>query len=137
RPFTREEVWARILRYAGHWSLSGYGFWLVEDKASGLYVGDVGVADFKRDMEPALTAPEAGWVLAGWSDGRGYATEAVTAALAWCEAAIGLTEASCIIAASNLPSLAVAMRCGFKPAGEAMHGSNRVTVHHWRGTAHR
>ena len=25
RPFTREEAWARLLRYVGHWTMLGYG----------------------------------------------------------------------------------------------------------------
>jgi RimJ/RimL family protein N-acetyltransferase len=27
RPATAEESWHRLLRYAGHWSLMGFGFW--------------------------------------------------------------------------------------------------------------
>ena len=42
-PATREEAWARLLRYAGHWALLGYGFWLVEDRTTGSFVGEVGV----------------------------------------------------------------------------------------------
>src|SRR3546814_18541859 len=29
KPFTREEVWSRILRARGLWSMLGYGFWAV------------------------------------------------------------------------------------------------------------
>ena len=35
RVFNREEVWARLLRYAGHWQWMGYGFWAIEEKESG------------------------------------------------------------------------------------------------------
>ena len=35
KPLSGEEVWARILRYAGHWSMLGYGYWLIEEKATG------------------------------------------------------------------------------------------------------
>jgi RimJ/RimL family protein N-acetyltransferase len=34
KPFTREEVWARLLRYAGHWAMLGYGYWVVREKDS-------------------------------------------------------------------------------------------------------
>ena len=27
KTFSREDVWARLLRYAETWSLLGYGFW--------------------------------------------------------------------------------------------------------------
>lgn len=28
-PSTPEATWARLLRYAGHWTLLGYGYWAV------------------------------------------------------------------------------------------------------------
>jgi hypothetical protein len=31
RPSTREECWARILRYAGLWPITGYGYWAAEE----------------------------------------------------------------------------------------------------------
>jgi len=31
KPSTPEEVWSRLLRYFGLWSLLGYGFWVVEE----------------------------------------------------------------------------------------------------------
>ena len=65
RPFTREECWARLLRYAGLWPTLGFGYWAIEDKAEGRFLGEAGFADFKRDMTPSIEGlPEAGWVLA-------------------------------------------------------------------------
>src|SRR5271166_4392110 len=76
-PLTAEEVWARLLRYVGHWAALGFGFWAVEEKASGRFVGDLGFMDFKRDLEPSLDdVPEMGWILASQAHGKGYATEA-------------------------------------------------------------
>lgn len=81
-PSTRSESWTRLLRYAGHWSLLGYGFWVVTDHDH-TFLGEVGFADFKRDLVPEIHRPEAGWVLASHAHGRGIATEAMTAAHAW------------------------------------------------------
>src|SRR6266852_5354978 len=68
RPFSAEEVWTKLLRYVGHWSLMGFGYWVIREKASGRFVGEVGFADFKRDIEPSLvSAPEIGWALASWA----------------------------------------------------------------------
>ena len=39
RPRTREESWIRFLRHPGMWSMIGYGFWAVEDKASDQFIG--------------------------------------------------------------------------------------------------
>ena len=80
KPYTLEECWTRFLRYRGHWSLLAFGYWVVEEKATGDFVGEVGFGNFKRDMEPPLGAiPELGWVLAPAKHGKGYATEAAKA----------------------------------------------------------
>ena len=50
KPLTEEESWARLLRYVGHWSLLGFGYWLVEEKMTGNFIGEVGFADYKRDL---------------------------------------------------------------------------------------
>lgn len=114
KPSTEEEVWHRILRYAGHWALMGFGYWAVRERDSGRFVGEVGLADFRRSIEPGFAgAPEAGWVLAPWAHGRGYATEAVRAALAWGDARFGAVRTVCLISPDNGPSLRVAERCGF------------------------
>ena len=41
-PQTAEESWSRLLRYAGHWLLLGFGYWAVEEKATGNFLGEVG-----------------------------------------------------------------------------------------------
>ena len=114
-PSTREQSWARLLRYAGHWDLLGYGFWGVEERESGAFIGEVGFADFHRDIEPSLDGlPEVGWVFASHAHGKGYATEAMLAALSWGEAHFGAsTQFACIIAPENAASIRVAEKCGF------------------------
>ncbi len=124
---TPGEVWARLCRYAGHWSLMGFGFWAVRERATGAFVGDVGLMDFRRDIEPALEVPECGWVLAAWAHGKGYATEAVVAAVAWAEAQFPRT--SCIIDPGNDASIRVAIKVGFRETGSALLGGKRVIVY--------
>ena len=119
KPSTPSESWSRILNSVGHWTLMGYGFWAIEERSSGRYVGEAGLADFKRDIEPGFEgAPEAGWVLAPWSHGRGYATEAARAVLAWGEKNIGMTRCVCMIEPEHGASLRVADKCGFRPFAE-------------------
>jgi RimJ/RimL family protein N-acetyltransferase len=114
RPFSVEESWWKILRYAGLWSLLGFGYWVLEEKASGRFAGEVGFADFKREMTPSLDgAPEAGWVLASWAHGVGFATEAMRAALEWSDAYVG-PKTACIIDPGNAASIAVARKCGYR-----------------------
>jgi len=115
RPSTAEESWARLLRYAGHWSLMGFGYWVVREKATGRFVGEVGFADFRRDLRPSFAgAPECGWVLSPPAHGRGFATEAVLAAIAWGQAHLRPQRSVCLIAPGNLTSLSVAAKCGFR-----------------------
>ncbi len=114
-PSTREQSWARLLRYAGHWAILGFGYWAVEERATGTFVGEVGFADYHRDIEPSLDGiPEVGWVFARSAHGKGYATEAVRASIAWGEEHFsGIREIACIIAPENLASIRIAEKCGF------------------------
>jgi len=114
-PLTEEESWRRVLSYAGHWALMGYGYWMAVEKATGRFVGDVGFADFKRAIEPSLKGiPESGWVLSPHAHDRGYATEAVQAILAWGDAHFRLARTACIIQPENTASIRVAEKCGYK-----------------------
>jgi len=115
RPLSEEETWTRVLRYVGHWSWMGFGHWAVEERATGRYIGDVGFADFKRDLEPSVKGlPELGWVLVRDRHGRGYGTEAVQAALAWGAGHFGSGRTVCLIHPENLASIRVAEKCGFR-----------------------
>lgn len=114
RPFSEEEVWARFLRYAGHWALFGFGFWAIEELDGGGFVGETGFAYVKRNLEPSIDdGPEAGWVFAARAHGKGYATEAVRAALEWGERNLPSASIACIIHPENLASIRVAEKCGF------------------------
>jgi RimJ/RimL family protein N-acetyltransferase len=114
KPFTAEEVWHRLLRYQGLWAMLGFGYWAIEEKSTQRFIGDMGFADFKRDLTPSFNgAPEMGWILSPATHGKGYATEAVKAALAWGKTHITATSYVCMIEPENLPSLSVAGKSGF------------------------
>jgi RimJ/RimL family protein N-acetyltransferase len=115
KPSTREDVWGRMLRYAGHWPLMGYGYWAIEDKSFGRFIGEAGFADFKRDITPSLgDDPEIGWALTPAAHGKGYATEIVTALVEWGDANLSLKRTVCLIHPDNSPSIYVAKKCGYK-----------------------
>ena len=120
----------RFLRHAGLWSLLGYGYWAVTERETGRYVGDVGLADFRREIVPPLDAPEVGWALAARAHGRGFATEAVRATLAWSDANLADGRTVCLIDPENAASVRVAEKCGFRPSGRAVYKQNESLVFH-------
>jgi RimJ/RimL family protein N-acetyltransferase len=132
KPSTREEVWARILRYIGHWAVTGYGLWHIRERASDRFVGEAGLAQFKRDMDIAFDVPETGWIFTPWSHGRGYATEAMQAILTW--ATPSHPRTICMISPSNAPSLRVAAKLGYREIGPSSHHGADVIVFERGGT---
>ena len=108
------ESWMRLLRYRGLWPLLGYGYWAVREKRSGRFIGDLGFADFRREIEPSICGiPEAGWVFAVWAHGHGFAGEALQAALKWLDSQTFISHCVCLIAPDNKASIRLAERNGF------------------------
>lgn len=128
QPFTLEESWARLLRYVGHWVLLGFGYWIVEHKLTGKFLGEVGFADSKRDLNPSIEGiPEIGWVLNAESHGKGYGTEAVHAAVAWGDTHLGANKTVCIITPENAASIRVAEKCGYREFQQTTyHGQSAI-----------
>ncbi|HEY3776759.1 MAG TPA: GNAT family N-acetyltransferase [Rhizomicrobium sp.] len=129
RPFTREESWARLMRHVGHWHLMGYGFWVVRERIGGRFVGEVGFAEFRRDIEPRLEGtPEIGWVLSPDAHGRGYATEAASAGLGWFDRHAGKRRTVCMIEPENAASLRVAAKCGYSAFARTTYRNSSVML---------
>lgn len=121
-PLSPEEVWTRILRYAGHWALLGYGYWVAEEKDTKTFAGELGFADYKRDLNPPLQdIPEAGWVFASAMYGKGYATEALQAIHSWGKVHFKCSQTACIIHPENAPSLRVAEKIGYKESVRTLY----------------
>jgi RimJ/RimL family protein N-acetyltransferase len=114
RPSTEQQTWMRLLSYVGHWVLRGFGYWAIEERVSDDFVGEVGFADFKRDIGAAMKGrPELGFVLASRFHGRRYATESVLAVLNWADAHLPETSTVCLVNPQNLASLRVTEKCGY------------------------
>jgi RimJ/RimL family protein N-acetyltransferase len=110
----REQAWARLLRYPGTWALFGFGMWAIEDRETGKFLGEAGFLASKRDMQPSTEGTmEMGWLLSREAQGRGLATEAVGAAIAWADEHFPGERVTCIIDPDNAPSLKVAAKFGF------------------------
>ena len=127
KPATREESWARLLRYAGHWRLLGFGYWAVVLKDGGQFIGDVGFANWQREITPSLEGmPEGGWVFSSVAHGRGIATEAVRAAVAWGDSHFGSKTTTCIIGLENAASIRVAEKSGYREFARAQFKGTEV-----------
>jgi RimJ/RimL family protein N-acetyltransferase len=120
KPSTREESWARLLRYAGHWQLLGFGYWAVELKHGARFIGDVGFANWQRDITPSLDGmPEGGWGFSPEAHGRGVASEAVQAAVGWIDKNLSGQITTCIVGVENTASIRVAEKNGYREFARA------------------
>jgi RimJ/RimL family protein N-acetyltransferase len=129
RPLGAEEGWRKLLQLVGLWSVLGYGYWAVEERSSGRCIGHVGCADFKRDLEPRLDGMlELGWILAADAQGKGYASEAVAAAMRWGAAHFAERRMVCVIAPENLASIRVAEKAGFRRWQETTYHDSPTIV---------
>jgi RimJ/RimL family protein N-acetyltransferase len=129
RTLNREEAWQRLLRLAGHWSLMGFGMFVVTEKAGGRVIGEVGLFLGRRGLGAAFDdAPEAGWIFAAEAQGRGYAAEAAMAAHRWFFASHGERRTVCIIDPANAGSFRVAARLGYKRFAEVDYHGGPVTM---------
>ncbi|MFD3735589.1 GNAT family N-acetyltransferase [Streptomyces sp. NPDC058632] len=107
---TREQSEASIARFQAGFDQRGYGWWAVEVRATGEFIGFAGL-DRVEDGMP-FTGVEIGWRLARPAWGRGYATEAARVVLAHGFDALGLPEILAVTTVGNLRSQAVMRRIG-------------------------
>jgi ribosomal-protein-alanine N-acetyltransferase len=108
---TRAESDALVDRIERHFDEHGFGLWAVEIPGVVACAGFVGLAvpQFRAHFTPCV---EAGWRLAAGHWGKGYATEAAMAALAFGFDDVGLSEIVSFTVAENLRSRGVMERIG-------------------------
>lgn len=105
----RAQIWERLTDTLGHWVLRGFGMWSVQEKASGDIVGRAGLR--YPDGGPGI---EAGWVFNRQSWGKGYATEAGAAAIAYAFDQLHRDRINAVIARTNTGSQVVARKLGME-----------------------
>jgi len=129
KPLAPEEAWAKTLRNAGLWAVLGYGYWAIEEKASGDFVGEAGFADFHRDIAPSIVGiPELGYVLCSRAHGQGYAIEAVTAAIDWIDRQLHPERTVCLIHDGNAASIRLAEKCGYREFHRTQYKGNNLVM---------
>jgi RimJ/RimL family protein N-acetyltransferase len=119
---TREQADAVIDRMSSHIERHGFGFWALEDRASGEFLGFTGLwnVSFTAAFTPAV---EIGWRLAHRSWGKGYASEAARASLAFGFGTLRLPEIISFAVLANQRSRRVMERIGMipDPSGDFDH----------------
>lgn len=107
---TVDQATAAVENFKDSWERNGYGFWAIEVKATGEFIGFTGL----DNVDPGLpfTGVEVGWRLTRGSWGRGYATEAALAALDFGFDHLELSEILAVATLTNLRSQAVMRRVG-------------------------
>lgn len=129
RPMPREAAWIRFLRQVGLWRFLGFGFFALEDRESGAFVGEVGFHDLRRTIVPSNEGTmEAGWALVPAMHGRGLAEEAMRAAIAWADHVHPAPRMTCIIQVGHAASLRVAAKLDFAPYAETTYHGDLVTM---------
>jgi RimJ/RimL family protein N-acetyltransferase len=117
-PRDRTTSWSKYLAAAGLWPVCGFGYWSFICRETGAFIGNGGLSRFERDIPELDGFPEVGWAItpSGW--GKGYATEAVRAALRWSDTVLAAPETRCIIDPANGASFRVADKLGFVRVAE-------------------
>lgn len=110
-PLSRAESDAMVGRVRLHFSTHGFGLWAVEAPGATQFAGFVGLSlpRFEAHFMPCV---EIGWRLSRDCWGRGYATEAAIAALAFGFERLGLAEIVSFTVVENHPSRRVMERLG-------------------------
>ena len=121
-----DQVWRHLAVEIGHWQMLGYGRWTVVERESGKAAGIIGL------WNPAgWPEPEIGWDLFEGFGGKGYATEAATAARTHAYEVLGWKTAISLVAPENHASRKVAQRLGAKRDGDFTH-DRFGTLEVWR-----
>ena len=86
---------------------NGFGLWAVVRRSDGRFLGDCG--PMLQPVEDMLI-PEVGYHIVPGEQGRGYATEAARACVAWVFANTSFDVVCSLVSPENAPSRAVATK---------------------------
>ncbi len=105
--FTLEKTQRYINHQLNHWQERGYGHWAVVTEADGRVVGWNGL-----EYLPELGEVEVAYLLSERARGRGFATEAARAAVAFGFGTCHLPAIIGLVHPENNPSVRVLEKCG-------------------------
>lgn len=135
RPLDRQQVAALMARAEAQWQQQGFGLLAVVERETGRLIGEAGIQPLEQgpDIEAGYTLARAAW-------GRGYATEAARAILAWAFVGLGLHRLVAVADPANAASLRVLDKVGMARLGvrhcyDARMVECAVSLGEWRALA--
>lgn len=106
-PFAEAAAWGMFCHDVAQWPLMGHGSLMIDNRADGLSIGQVGI-----NAGPLFPEHELGWLLYPGFQGHGYAFEAAAALRDWGFDVLGLKTLVSYIHQDNTPSRRLAERLG-------------------------
>lgn len=106
-PMSRAQAWRSMAMAIGHWAIRGYGFFSLEHKETGEWVGRVGPW-----YPEGWPSPEIGWTISPDHLRQGFAIEAARASLEYVVKHLGWSSVIHVILEGNSASMAVARKLG-------------------------
>ncbi len=101
-PYSDDESRMWLKWHVAMWDLEGYGFWAVEHKVAGIFIGWLGMTKV-WDPPELLPSTEVGWFIDRRNWGQGLATEGAREALSFAFGPLRLVR---VIARYDLDNIA-------------------------------
>ena len=102
-----DDAWRHMAQQIGHWHLNGYGYWAVEERDGGTFVGCVGL--WKSPDWPEL---ELGYWVDDRQQRKGFAEEAAAECLRFARETLKPPSLVSYIDPANVPSQNLAAKLG-------------------------
>lgn len=106
-PFEEKAAWAMFCHDVAQWQLFGHGSLMIEERQSGICIGQVGI-----NAGPLFPEHELGWLLYADWQGRGYALEAASRLLYWTRGTLRPRTLVSYVHRDNVASRRLAERLG-------------------------
>ena len=107
KPMNSNDAWRSMAVAMGHWEIRGYGFYSVELKATGEWVGKVGPW-----FPWGWPGREVGWTISPDHLRQGYGAEAARASIDFAFTTLGWDKVIHVILEGNQASMALARAVG-------------------------
>ena len=106
-PLRADQAWKRLAQDVGHWQLRGYGLWMLDERETGQVLGGCGLFWAEGWPRSELT-----WWLLREARGRGFATEASRAVIAYALDRAGWSGVETHMDDANQAARRLALRLG-------------------------